>query len=62
QIDPCHCYSAPGLTWQAGLKYTGINLELLTDTNILLTFEKAIRGGISGVMGTRHFKTNESHK
>ncbi|WP_375657691.1 DNA polymerase, partial [Bartonella sp. CL32QHWL-1] len=39
QIDPCHCYSAPGLTWQAGLKYTGINLELLTDTNILLPFE-----------------------
>uniref|UniRef100_UPI0035D00644 DNA polymerase n=1 Tax=Bartonella sp. CL43QHWL TaxID=3243532 RepID=UPI0035D00644 len=62
QIDPCHCYSAPGLTWQAGLKYTGINLELLTDTDILLTFEKAIRGGISGVMGTRHFKANENHK
>ena len=29
QVDPCHCYSAPGLTWECGLKYTGIELELL---------------------------------
>ena len=21
-IGPCHCYSTPGLTWQAGLKHT----------------------------------------
>ena len=62
KIDPCHCYSCPGLTWQAGLSYTNINLELLTDYNTLLTFEKAIRGGISGVMGSRHVKADENSK
>ena len=62
QIDPCHCYSAPGLTWQAGLKYTAINLELLTEVDSFLLFEKAIRGGISGVMGRRYFKADDQHK
>ena len=62
EIDPCHCYSSPGLTWQAGLKYTGINLELLTNQEILLTFEEAIRGGISGIMGTRYAKADDNHK
>ena len=61
-IDPCHCYSAPGLTWQAGLKYTDINLGLLTDIDTLLAFEKGIRGGISGVMGTRRAAADEHHK
>ena len=61
-IDPCHCYSAPGLSWCAGLKYTDIKLELLTDVDMLLFFETAIRGGISGVMGTRYVKADENHK
>jgi hypothetical protein len=61
-IDPCHCYSAPGLTWQAGLKYTNINLELLTEIDTLLFFEKAIRGGVSGIMGDRYFKPDKDHK
>ena len=56
QIDPCYCFSAPGLTWQCGLKYTGIELELLTDYDMLQMFEKGIRGGFSGVLGSRYVK------
>ncbi|CAG2200881.1 unnamed protein product [Mytilus edulis] len=44
------------LTWQCGLKYTGIKLELLTDVDMLQMFEKGIRGGFSGVLGPRHVK------
>ena len=56
EIDPCYCYSAPGLTWECGLKYTGVELELLTDVDMLQMFEKGIRGGFSGVLGPRHVK------
>ena len=38
--------SAPELKWQATLKKTEVKLELLTDTDMLLTVEKGIRGGI----------------
>ena len=61
-IDPCYCYSASGLTWEAGLKYTNIKLELLTDIDILLFFETSIRGGISGVMGSRYVKSDSENK
>ena len=56
QVDPCYCFSAPGLTWECGLKYTNVELELLTDYDQLLMFEKGIRGGFSGVLGSRHVK------
>ena len=31
ELDPAHFLSAPGLSWQACLKNTGVKLELLTD-------------------------------
>ena len=46
ELDPAHFLSLPGLAWQARLKKTNIELELLTDYDILLMVEEGIRGGI----------------
>ena len=45
ELDPAHFLSAPGLAWQACLKKTGVNLELLTNNDLLMMVEKGIRGG-----------------
>ena len=46
-LDPAHFYTAPGLAWKACLKKTGVNLELLKDPDMLLMFERGIRGGVT---------------
>ena len=46
-LDPAHFYTAPGLAWKACLKKTSVNLELLRDPDMLLMFERGIRGGIT---------------
>ena len=47
ELDRSHFYTAPGLAWKACLKKTGIRLELLLDPDMLLMFERGIRGGIT---------------
>ena len=46
ELDPAHFLSLSGLAWQACLKKTNIELELLTDYDMLLMVEEGIRGGI----------------
>ena len=46
ELDPAHFLSAPGLAWQACLKKTEVELELLTNIDVLLMAQKEIRGGI----------------
>ena len=42
EFDPAHFLSAPGLAWQACLKKTQVELELLADNDLLLMFEEGI--------------------
>ena len=46
ELDSAHFLSLPELAWQACLKKTNIELEQLTDYDMLLTVEEGIRVGI----------------
>ena len=60
ELDPAHFLSALGLARQARLKKTKVNLELLTDIDMLLMVEKGIRGGICQATH-RHAKANNKY-
>ena len=60
ELDPCWYYTAPGLAWDACLKLTNVRLELLTDLDMLLMFEKGVRGGIS-MISNRHGQANNKY-
>ena len=46
ELDPVKCISAPGLAWLTALKKTQVELDLITDIDMLLMIEKDTRGGI----------------
>ena len=56
-LDPSQYYTSPGLSWDALLKKTGVELELLTDYDQHLFIEKGMRGGIS-MASKRHARAN----
>ena len=60
ELDPAHFISLPGLAWQACLKKTGVELDLLTDYDMLLMIEEGIRDGICHAVH-RYAKANNRY-
>ena len=60
-LDPAHFVSAPELAWQACFKKTRVELELLTDIDMLLMFEERIRSGICQAI-YRYTKANNRYE
>ena len=60
KLDPCHYYTAPGLAWDACLKETKQELQLLKDYDMLMMFEQGIRRGISHI-SKRYAEANNKY-
>ena len=58
-LDPAHYYTSPGLSWDALLKKSKIELELPTDYDRHLFIETGMRGGIS-MVSKRFARANNS--
>ena len=60
ELDPCHYFSSPGLSWDAMLKMTDLKLEKIPDIDKYLFIEKGSRGGISYI-SKRYAKANNKY-
>ena len=45
-LDPAWYFTTPGLAWDAMLKKSEVKRELISDLDMLLMIENAIRGGV----------------
>ena len=59
-LIPSHYLSAPRLNWDAMLKMTKIELELIPDPDMYIFFEKGIRGEISYI-SNRYSEANNKY-
>ena len=60
RLDPSHYMSSPGISWDAMLKMTKIDLDLISDIDMQLFIAKGLRGGISYI-SHRHGKANNKY-
>lgn len=58
KLDPAHYYTFPGLSFDSCLKYTGVELELLTDPDMLHFFKSSVRGGVSNCVCRKSIANN----
>ena len=60
KLDPAWYLTAPGLSWDAMLKSTGIKLDLLTNPDMLMMVEAGTRGGVS-MISNRYSEANNKY-
>lgn len=56
-LDPAHYVSAPQLSWDAMLKKTAVELELVSDPEMFKMIDNGLRGGIA-VITKRYAEAN----
>ena len=59
-LNPAWYFSAPGLAWDAALKIATVQLELLSEPDMLLMIESGIRGG-NATISHHHAKANNEY-
>ena len=59
-LDPLHYLTLPSFSWDACLRKTRVELDLLDDPEKFLMIENNIRGGLSGV-SHRHARANNPY-
>ena len=59
-LDPCHCFSSPGLSWDAILKMNDVKLEKISDIDKYLFIKKGSTGGIFYI-SKRYAKANNKN-
>ena len=59
-LNPCNYFTSPGLSWDAMLKMTGIELELVSNVDMFQFIQKGMRGGVSYI-SNRHRKGNNKY-
>lgn len=60
KLDSLRNYTAPGLAWNACLKFTGLSLEIPKEIDMILMIKAGDRGGLSSIMH-RYSKANNKY-
>ena len=60
KLDPRHYFTSPWLSWDAILKMSNMQLELMTDIDMFQFIEKGMRGGISYI-ASRDGEANDKY-
>lgn len=58
KLDPVNYVSSPSMCWDAMMKLSNVELELITDPDMLHFFKKGIRGGVSSCISRKSEANN----